>query len=485
MTEPLYAIGWGWQYPDHCPILAWRNALPAETLREEMARPATSLCLFPIQFADLPGVAASGMLLPLDGLFPASDLKRNPSWLLAMMRANDTLFALPEDITPTCLLARTDLLSKHGLKPPTDWEELLNQSRYLKKKLGQPGIVLPKPTASTFAILVGSLMSANGINPMDDPRRLLKNPQPLKETYRMMHAFREFVSGLPEGNANPREALAGMFSIGAAPYFLCYPSTIRDWSSEILQRVRAYPIPHGPSVGRKTPARALVRGTCWCIPRNTRSPETAVKALRILRRTSVVKKIELSGGHPFSAFTPLWNDPQVRQQLPLYRDAKRFFPVAQTPIIFHMRNLIHYGATMKESFDANESDDGWLQRLCLHISGDSKLVLKHHALRKAIQLIDQKLPQVSRIQSLAERVGVSVTHLERLFRSETGLSCGKYLRQRQMKCAHDLLVHSTQAVKEIAYRLGYTHATHFSRDVRAYWKKTPAEIRASSLKDSK
>ena len=477
MSEPLFAISWGWQYPEVCPFLSWRSNFQTDMLHAELGRPATSLCLFPAQYSDLPALAANGQLMALDGHFSAADLSRNPPWLLDLVRVENSLVALPEDITLTCLLARSDLLSRLGLKPPADWAALLEQAQYLKRKLGQPGLVLPKPTASTFAILVGSLLSANGVNPMEDLRLLLKEPRPLKETYRMMHAFREQVAGLSAEDTKPQPQLASLFNIGEAPYFLCYPSTVRGWSKEILQRIRAYPIPKGPSLGRNEIPRALVKGGCWCIPRNTRAPELAVKALRILRRTSIVKKIELTAGHPFSALRPLWDDPQVRRHLPLYRDASRFFLAAQPPIVFQVRKLSPFGVTMKASFEANEPDEGWLQRLYLQISEGKSSGLKHQALRRAVGLIDQRIEQLSDLKTLAKSVGLSVTHLERLFRREMGLSCGKYLRKRRMEYARDLLTHSTLAIKEIAYRLGYAHPTHFSRDVRGYWKKSPAQLR--------
>jgi AraC-like DNA-binding protein len=478
VSEP-FAISWGGPYPELCPFVSWRTDLKASSLEEELARPETSLCLFYAQYSDIPAMAAQGRLKALDEVFPAAELARNPVWLLDLFRVEGKLLALPEDITPAAVLVQCDLLARHGLKPAPDWATFLEHAQFLRRRLRQPGVLLPKANTSTFSILIGALLSSNGVNPMEDLRTLLKNPQPLRETYRLMFALRKCVAGLPDRAQQPQGSGDSLVSSGAAPYLLCYPSQLRDWSSERLRHVRAFPVPRGPSLGGQPAFRVLIKGTAWCIPRNTRAPETGVKALRILRKTSVVKKFELIGGHPFSALCELWDDPQVRRHMPLYRDAKRFFSDAHPPIVFQVRTLAKFGATMKASFEADESDDGWLQRLYGEVSGEGGRAPKHEAVRSAVRLIERNPEQFRDITSLAKSVGLSVTHLERLFRSEVRLSCGKYLRKRRMEYARELLVNSSQPIKEIAYRLGYAHPTHFSRDVKRHWKKSPAELRVN------
>lgn len=82
-----------------------------------------------------------------------------------------------------------------------------------------------------------------------------------------------------------------------------------------------------------------------------------------------------------------------------------------------------------------------------------------------------------RISDVAQRLGVSVRRLERLFRAEMGMGPGQYLRQQRLDRAHDLIAHSSLSLREIAVAVGYGDMTAFGRAIRQHYGASPSVLR--------
>ena len=83
-------------------------------------------------------------------------------------------------------------------------------------------------------------------------------------------------------------------------------------------------------------------------------------------------------------------------------------------------------------------------------------------------------------------VGVSpdltIDHLTRLFRRETGTSPTAYFQRRRIHRAAAMLLDSRQTVTAVAHALGYADAAHLSRLFRKHQGVSPREYRAQFLK---
>jgi AraC-like DNA-binding protein len=84
------------------------------------------------------------------------------------------------------------------------------------------------------------------------------------------------------------------------------------------------------------------------------------------------------------------------------------------------------------------------------------------------------------IAQLARRSSVSRDHYSRLFRDEFGISPRDYLSRARLAASLELLRNTALPVKEIAARLGFYDAYHFSRLFKqthgqspGTWRKTP------------
>lgn len=74
---------------------------------------------------------------------------------------------------------------------------------------------------------------------------------------------------------------------------------------------------------------------------------------------------------------------------------------------------------------------------------------------------------------LSQEVGVSREHLARVFRRETGLTVGQYVRLRRILEAADHLRSRHADLSEVALRFGYADQSHFTREFRRHLGTTP------------
>jgi len=87
--------------------------------------------------------------------------------------------------------------------------------------------------------------------------------------------------------------------------------------------------------------------------------------------------------------------------------------------------------------------------------------------------LDRPLP----IVELARSFQISPSHLRRLFKTETGTSLGRSLRQLRLEEASRLLETTYLSVKEVASRVGIGGVSHFVRDFKTDYGLTPAKYR--------
>ncbi len=80
-------------------------------------------------------------------------------------------------------------------------------------------------------------------------------------------------------------------------------------------------------------------------------------------------------------------------------------------------------------------------------------------------------------EQLARRAHMSVRAFERKFRGSFHVTPQKYLRKLQLRMASRALVFTRQALADVAVSCGFADQSHFTREFRRHFGRTPREYR--------
>lgn len=95
-------------------------------------------------------------------------------------------------------------------------------------------------------------------------------------------------------------------------------------------------------------------------------------------------------------------------------------------------------------------------------------------LRGLIRFIEDNLAGPLRLAELAAAAALSRAHFARAFRAATGQAPHRYVLQRRLQRAHDLLRRTDLAVAEIGDRCGFADSAHFARVYRRHFGTAPS-----------
>ncbi|HSC84703.1 MAG TPA: AraC family transcriptional regulator [Pseudomonas sp.] len=105
--------------------------------------------------------------------------------------------------------------------------------------------------------------------------------------------------------------------------------------------------------------------------------------------------------------------------------------------------------------------------------------LAPHVRRRLVDYIEQHLAEPLPLGELARLAALSEYHFVRMFRHSFGLPPHRYVLQRRLLRARELLLHSHLPLGEIALACGFASASHFSNRFREAFGGAPNLLRAS------
>jgi AraC family transcriptional regulator len=103
--------------------------------------------------------------------------------------------------------------------------------------------------------------------------------------------------------------------------------------------------------------------------------------------------------------------------------------------------------------------------------------LSRHHLTHALSYIDEHLDQEIPLRMLAESVGLSPFHFCRVFKQSTGLSPHRYVVQRRVERARELLLAGNERIAAVATRVGFCDQSHLTAHFKRTYGVTPREFR--------
>jgi AraC-like DNA-binding protein len=100
-------------------------------------------------------------------------------------------------------------------------------------------------------------------------------------------------------------------------------------------------------------------------------------------------------------------------------------------------------------------------------------------LRKILEIIESG--SLCTIGDLAQEFRLSASHLQHLFKAQTGARLGQRLVEQRLHRAALLLLQSNMSVKEVAYAVGYKHPPSFVRAFERFFEQAPGHYRQEML----
>ena len=99
------------------------------------------------------------------------------------------------------------------------------------------------------------------------------------------------------------------------------------------------------------------------------------------------------------------------------------------------------------------------------------------AFRRVRAYIDEHLTERIPTHALARIAGLSLGHFGRAFKQTTGIPPHRYITQKRVAMATDLLCNTVRALADIALDVGFADQSHFSRTYLAVTGENPSACR--------
>lgn len=103
--------------------------------------------------------------------------------------------------------------------------------------------------------------------------------------------------------------------------------------------------------------------------------------------------------------------------------------------------------------------------------------VSNSTLLQAVELMENNLEEPIKVTDIADRLGASVRHLERLFLRSFSVSPSQYYMTLRLSKARELLSQTDFPLIEVALRCGFRNTSHFARRYRECFKLAPSQQR--------
>lgn len=108
---------------------------------------------------------------------------------------------------------------------------------------------------------------------------------------------------------------------------------------------------------------------------------------------------------------------------------------------------------------------------------DVLLTTNESHIRMVRQFIDNNFQFKIKVSDIAQSLSISPNYLANLFKKELGISPKTMLTEYRMKKAVQYLTSTTLSIKEVALKVGYDNALHFSTEFKKFYKLSPIMYR--------
>lgn len=81
------------------------------------------------------------------------------------------------------------------------------------------------------------------------------------------------------------------------------------------------------------------------------------------------------------------------------------------------------------------------------------------------------------VQDLSEAFALSNSQIYRKIKQQTGYAPTQFIQKIRLEAAYQLIIHSDLLLSDIAYRVGFSTLSYFSRCFSAHYQYPPSSLR--------
>ena len=103
-------------------------------------------------------------------------------------------------------------------------------------------------------------------------------------------------------------------------------------------------------------------------------------------------------------------------------------------------------------------------------------------LHKVIQYIELNIENTElSVDMLAQNMNLSRSQVYRKIKALTDLTANEFIRQIRLKKSLKLLAEGNLNISEIAYSVGFSSQSYFTRSFKEYYGKSPSELKGQTM----
>lgn len=124
--------------------------------------------------------------------------------------------------------------------------------------------------------------------------------------------------------------------------------------------------------------------------------------------------------------------------------------------------------------------------MCLDYTKRMKNILKNRItslpVANCLDYIYEHLHTRITVSALADHVGLNPSYLSRLFQKEVGTPISKYILEKKLETAENMLIHSDYSLSQIAFTLAFPSQSYFTEVFRKKNGMTPSSYRSQNFR---
>src|SRR3989339_348065 len=293
---------------------------------------STHLGVLAASYNNIYNLAKEGLLTSLDGHVDKNIYLKDAVDICSF---EGKIYGVPLIVNSRNLIYRKDLLDKYKLKVPETWDEVMQTGEYIKdreKDLELSPVSFFWGNVRELPGMFLELLWSNGANIYDNQGKANLNTGKALSAVKLMQKLINKYKVPEEKVHHGHSECLKKFKKGKT-VFLIYSSEILeyiDWEPCCFPREKVG-IAALPVVQKGNKSYSVTDGVGYCIPKNTKDVNSAIKLVKYFASNQVSKELNIKWGYPFTPEISLWADKEILNKRPYNIHAKSILKDLRNP----------------------------------------------------------------------------------------------------------------------------------------------------------